>query len=144
MFKLDVIIEIPKGSNLKYEYDRSTKEITIDRKLDGEDVYPQAYGFIPEALDWDGDELDVLVFSSYQFKSGNKVSVRIIGAMEMVDDGEKDTKLLAVDLNDKSLNGVNDLKDIDKKYLDEIRYFFETYKRFRKQLVIVNDFKNVK
>jgi inorganic pyrophosphatase len=51
MFKLRVIIEIPKGSNLKYEYDRSTKKITIDRKLDENDVYPQAYGFIPEALD---------------------------------------------------------------------------------------------
>lgn len=143
MLKLNIIVEIPKGSNLKYEYNRKTKKIEIDRKLDENDVYPQAYGFIPEALDWDGDELDVLVFSTKEFKPGTHVKVKIVGAMEMIDDGKTDTKLLAVNLDDKKYCDINDYKELPKKSLEEIKYFFETYKRFRNQTVIVKGFKDV-
>jgi inorganic pyrophosphatase len=142
MLKLNVIIEIPKGSNLKYEYDRKTKKISIDRKLDENDVYPQAYGFIPEALDYDGDELDILVFSTKEFKPGSHTSINVIGAMEMIDDGETDTKLLGVDLSDHKFQKISDLKELPKKMLEEIKYFFETYKRFRNQTVIVKGFKD--
>lgn len=143
MFQLSVIIEIPKGSNLKYEYDRKTKAITIDRKLDENDVYPQAYGFIEEALDWDGDELDVLVFSTKEFKPGSHAKVKIVGAMDMIDDGETDTKLFAVDLDDSKFQNINNFHELPKETLQEIKYFFETYKRFRNQTVIVRGFKDV-
>lgn len=142
MLNLDIIIEIPKGSNLKYEYDRKTKKISIDRKLDENDVYPQSYGFIPEALDWDGDELDVLVFSNKEFKPGTHAKVKIIGAMEMIDDGETDTKLIGVDLDDHKFKDIDNLKQLPKQSLKEIKYFFETYKRFRNQTVIVKGFKD--
>jgi inorganic pyrophosphatase len=142
--ELNIIIEIPKGSNLKYEYDRKTKTISIDRKLDENDVYPQAYGFIPEALDWDGDELDVLVFSSRTFKPGDQVKIKIIGGMEMIDDGETDTKLLGVEISDKKYGDINDLSQLDKNLLHEIQHFFQTYKRFRNQTVIVKGFKDAK
>jgi inorganic pyrophosphatase len=93
---LDVTIEIPKNSNIKYEYDRKTGKISVDRILYGPSVYPQNYGFLPEALDWDGDELDVLVFADQSFQPGIIVPARIVGALEMIDNGETDTKLIAV------------------------------------------------
>jgi inorganic pyrophosphatase len=93
---LNVTIEIPKHSNVKYEYDRKSGKIFVDRILFGPSVYPQNYGFTPDALDWDGDELDVLVFADQQFQPGIIVPTKIIGAMEMIDNKETDTKLIGV------------------------------------------------
>ena len=140
--KLNVIIEIPKNSNVKYEFDRKTGQIIVDRILFGSDHYPQNYGFIKEALDWDGDELDCLVISDQSFMPGVVVPARIIGAMEMIDDGETDTKLISVIDCDPRYKHINSLKDLSSHLLDEIKAFFETYKILQKKSVKILGFQD--
>ncbi len=142
--KLDVIIEIPKHSNVKYEYDRVTKEISVDRILYGANVYPQNYGFIKEALDWDGDELDALVIADQSFTPGIKVPVRILGAMEMIDDGETDTKLITVIACDKRYEHIKTLKQLPEHLKAEIQNFFEQYKTLQEKNVKVLGFQDAK
>lgn len=140
---LNVTIEIPKNSKIKYEYDRETKQISVDRILYGPSAYPHNYGFIKEALDWDGDELDVLVISDQEFLPGISVPTRIIGAMEMIDGGETDTKLIGVIACDPRYNHVNALTDLNQHLLSEIKDFFETYKNLQKKKVEIKGFKDV-
>ncbi|WP_027123868.1 inorganic diphosphatase [Mycoplasmoides pirum] len=142
-FKLNVKIEIPKKSSVKYEFDRKSGEIIVDRILYGSDYYPQNYGFIKEALDWDGDELDCLVISDQSFMPGVIVPTRIIGAMEMIDGGETDTKLIGVIDCDPRYSHINSLKDINNHLLDEIKVFFETYKILQKKSVNIIGFQDV-
>ncbi len=140
--KLNVTIEIPKRSNVKYEFDRKTKQISVDRILFGTEVYPQNYGFIKEALDWDGDELDALVVSDHSFMPGVNVPVRVIGAMEMIDDGETDTKLITVIDCDPRFKNINKLTDLSEHTLKEIKNFFETYKLLQNKSVVIKGFKD--
>lgn len=139
---VNVIIEIPKNSSVKYEYNRATGQIAVDRILFGPNVYPENYGFIPDALDWDGDELDVLVFADQPFSPGIAVPTRILGAMHMVDDGETDTKLIGVIDCDPRFKGYQKLEDLPQHKLAVIREFFETYKRLQHKEVKVGDFKD--
>lgn len=141
--KLDVIIEIPKHSNIKYEYDRVTKQISVDRILYGANIYPQNYGFIQDALDWDGDELDALVIADQAFIPGIKVPVRILGAMEMIDNGETDTKLITVIDCDKRYEHIASLKDVPNHIKEEIKNFFEQYKQLQKKDVKVIGFQDL-
>lgn len=140
--KLNVTIEIPKKSNVKYEFDRKTKQISVDRILFGSESYPQNYGFIKEALDWDGDELDALVISDHSFMPGVIVPVRLIGAMEMIDDGETDTKLITVIDCDPRFKNINSLNDVAPHTLKEIQGFFEGYKKLQNKNVVVKGFKD--
>lgn len=140
--KLNVTIEIPKKSNVKYEFDRKTKQISVDRILFGTEVYPQNYGFIKEALDWDGDELDALVIADHSFMPGVSVPVRVIGAMEMIDDNETDTKLITVIDCDPRFKNINSLKDVSEHTLAEIKNFFETYKLLQKKNVVIKGFQD--
>lgn len=140
--KIEVTIEIPKHSNVKYEYDRQTKSIKVDRILFGSEVYPQNYGFLPEALDWDGDELDIFVLSDQSFMPGVKVPARIIGAMEMIDSGETDTKLIGVIDCDPRYSHINSINDINEHLLKEISNFFQNYKILQNKKVVVKGFKD--
>ena len=140
--KLEAIIEIPKESNVKYEYDRKTGAIKVDRILYGSEVYPQNYGFIPEALDWDGDELDILIFAGQAFQPGVRVPVRILGAMEMIDSGETDTKLIGVMDCDPRYTHYQKLSDVPEHLLKEIANFFENYKKLQNKSVIVKGFRD--
>lgn len=142
--KVNVTIEIPKHSNVKYEYDRKTKSIKVDRILYGSEVYPQNYGFLPEALDWDGDELDIFVISDQTFMPGVQVPARIIGAMEMIDSGETDTKLIGVIDCDPRYNNINSLEDLNEHLLKEISNFFQNYKILQNKKVIVKGFHDAK
>lgn len=142
--KLKVTIEIPKGSKIKYEYDRKTGQINVDRILYGPSAYPQNYGFIPEALDWDGDELDMLVLADQSFQPGVNVPVRVLGAMEMIDGGETDTKLIGVIDCDPRYDFLKEFNDIPRHWLDEIQDFFMTYKNLQNKKVIVKGFKDEK
>lgn len=139
---VNVIIEIPKRSNVKYEYNRVDKSISVDRILYGSEVYPQNYGFLSEALDYDGDELDMLVIADQSFMPGIKVPARIIGAMEMVDNGETDTKLIGVIDCDPRFSHINTLADVSEHLLKEINNFFQNYKILQKKQVIVKGFKD--
>ncbi len=127
-----VNIEIPKNSNIKYEYDRSINKIRVDRILREGFFYPANYGYIAEALDWDGDELDVLVYSQEKFLPGVSLNARIIGAMKMIDDGETDTKLITVHANDYRLDKIQTLQDLPKTFLNEVKKFFSTYKNWKR------------
>ncbi len=139
---IDVVIEIPKLSNIKYEYNRQTGKISIDRILYGSNVYPENYGFIPNALDWDGDELDILVIADQPFNPGIIVPTRILGAMKMIDDGETDTKLIGVIDCDPRYKDYQSLSDLPKHKLDVIKDFFENYKNLQHKSVNVGEFKD--
>ncbi|MCP4336939.1 MAG: inorganic diphosphatase [Mycoplasma sp.] len=133
MKNLNVTIEIQKGSNIKYEYDRSKGKIVVDRILRDGFKYPANYGFVSEALDWDGDELDVLVYSDETFQAGVELEARIIGAMKMIDDGETDTKLIAIHADDYRLNDIKSMEDLPKEWLDSLKTFFSTYKNWKRE-----------
>ncbi|EFF41551.1 inorganic diphosphatase [Mycoplasmopsis alligatoris] len=142
---IEVKIEIQKNSRVKYEYDRAKKQLVVDRILREDFVYPCNYGFIPNALDWDGDELDVLVYSQETFVPGAMLNARIIGAMKMIDDGETDTKLIAVHADDYRLDKINDLADLPRPFLDQVETFFSTYKNWKREgITSVDGFENVK
>ena len=132
MKELIVNIEIPKGSNIKYEYNRKTGKIEVDRILRDGFKYPANYGYLAEALDWDGDELDVLVYSENAFVPGCSLKARVIGAMKMIDDGETDTKLIAIHADDYRLAEIKTLDDLPKRWLKEVETFFTTYKNWKR------------
>ncbi|WP_036451997.1 inorganic diphosphatase [Mycoplasma buteonis] len=137
-------VEIQKNSRIKYEFNRKTNQIEVDRILRGDFVYPCNYGFIPEALDWDGDELDVLIYSPETFIPGVAVNVRIIGAMKMIDDGETDTKLIGVHADDYRLDNINSLNELPEPFLDSVKTFFSTYKNWKRPgITIVDGFEDV-
>lgn len=129
---IEMMVEIPKKSNIKYEYDRADKKIHVDRIMRGDFVYPCNYGFIPTALDWDGDELDVLLYSEEKFSPGVLLNARIVGAMKMNDSGETDTKIIAVHEDDYRLSKIKTLKDLPEPFLMEIEMFFNNYKNYKK------------
>ena len=126
--EMNTIIEIPSGSNNKYEIDKDTGLIKLDRANYSAAAYPFDYGFVPQTLWHDGDALDVIVLTTYPLAVGILVAVRPVAVMEMVDSGESDYKIIAVPTEDKRWEDVQDLGDLNKHTLKEIRHFFETYK----------------
>jgi|SRR5665213_1659843 len=126
--EFNVIIEIPKGSNNKYEIDKATGLIKLDRANYSAAAYPFDYGFAPQTLWEDNDPLDVIVLTTYPLSPGILVAVRPVAVIEMIDSGESDYKVLAVPVEDKRWEDVNDLSDINKHMLKEFQHFFETYK----------------
>lgn len=142
---VEMKVEIQKDSQIKYEYNRATGNIEVDRILRGDFKYPSTYGFIPTALDWDGDELDVLLFSEENFMPGVVLKARIIGAMKMIDSGETDTKLIAVHADDYRLDNISKLEDLPKSWIQDVEHFFSHYKDWKKpNLTKVSGFENVK
>ncbi|MEX0910283.1 MAG: inorganic diphosphatase [Candidatus Paceibacterota bacterium] len=135
--ELNVIVEIPKLSRIKYELDKETGLIMVDRVLYSPMHYPANYGFVPQSLWEDGDPLDVLVMSHEPFSPGCLVKARAIGVMEMTDDGDSDAKVLAVPISDPRYKNIKDIKDIDEHTLEEIKHFFKVYKDLQKKEVIV-------
>ncbi len=126
--EINCIIEIPKGSNNKYEIDKETGLIKLDRANYTNTAYPFDYGFAPQTLWEDGDALDVIMLSTYALSTGILVNARPIGIMEMIDDGESDYKVLAVPVDDRRWEDVKDLADLNQHTLREFKHFFETYK----------------
>ncbi len=138
--EFNVIIEIPKWSKNKYEIDKKTGLIKLDRALKTAQDYPFDYGFAPRTLWEDGDALDVIVFSTYPLATGILVVVRPVGVMRMIDSGEGDDKILAVPTEDPRWNEIKDLDDLNKHSLKEIKHFFETYKEIEGKKVKVTGF----
>ena len=135
---IPVIIEIPKGSSNKYEYDIKTKTIHLDRVLYGANFYPGEYGFINETLDWDGDPLDVISLSTYPTTPGCIVDIRILGTMRMIDDGEIDTKLIGVVAHDPRFEQILTIQDVPPHFINEIEDFFNNYKNLQNKKVVIN------
>lgn len=129
--EFNVIIEIPKGSNNKYEIDKETGLIALDRANYSTAPYPVDYGFAPQTLWEDNDALDVAVLTTWPLNVGVVVKVRPVAVIEMIDDGESDFKIIAVPVKDRRWEGVQDLKDINSHQLKEITHFFETYKSLK-------------
>lgn len=128
---INVIIEIPKGSKNKYEIDKATGLIALDRAMHTSQDYPFDYGFVPQTLWDDDDALDVIILTTYSLSSGVLVRVRPVGLLNMIDGGEKDDKVLAVPVSDPRWDDVTDLSDINKHTLKEIKHFFTTYKQLQ-------------
>ncbi len=125
---LNVIVEIPKGSQNKYEYDKKYNIITLDRILFSPLHYPGDYGFVPNTLGEDGDPLDALVMVSIRTFPGCLIKARPIGVLKMLDNGEGDAKLLCVPVSDPRMSHIHDLKQINRHVLQEIAHFFKVYK----------------
>ena len=129
--EFNTIIEIPKGSPNKYEIDKETGLIKLDRVNYSAAPYPFDYGFAPQTLWDDNDPLDVIVLTSYPLHPGILVAVRSVAVMEMIDSGDSDYKLIAVPVEDKRWEDVKDLADLNKHTLKEYQHFFETYKALK-------------
>jgi inorganic pyrophosphatase len=126
--EVTAVIEIPSGSRNKYELDKETGLLKLDRVLYSAVHYPSDYGFIPRTLHEDGDPLDVLVLVKEQTFPGCMIDVRPIGVLRMLDRGEPDDKILGVPLHDPAHEEYFDIADIPQHMLREIEYFFSTYK----------------
>lgn len=129
--EINVIIEIPKGSHNKYEIDKETGLIKLDRANYSDAAFPYDYGFVPQTLWEDGDALDVIVLTTYPLQTGILVAVRPVAVMEMVDSGESDFKIIAVPTEDKRWEDVQDLADLNKHTIKEFQHFLETYKALK-------------
>ncbi len=137
---MHVIIEIPKGSKNKYEIDKETGLIALDRVMHTAQDVPYDYGFIPQTLWEDGDPLDVVVLTTYPLFPGLLVKVRPVGLVDMVDSGEGDVKIIAVPASDPRWEHVQDLADVNKHTLKEIEHYFLTYKQIQKKEVVIKGF----
>ncbi|EAC1839321.1 inorganic diphosphatase [Campylobacter lari] len=128
--KLNAVIEIPYGSNIKYELDKESGAIMVDRVMYSAMFYPANYGFIPNTLADDGDPIDVLVLNEYPIQAGAVIPCRLIGVLLMEDESGMDEKLLAVPVSkiDPRYDDIKTLNDLPKASLEKIKNFFETYK----------------
>ena len=139
--KINVIIEINKGSKNKYEIDKETGLIALDRVMHTSQDFPFDYGFVPQTLWEDGDALDVVVLTTYPLFPGVLVRVRPVAVMDMVDTGEADVKIIAVPVDDPRFSDVQDLADVNPHTLKEIEHFFTTYKKIQNKVVTISGFK---
>jgi inorganic pyrophosphatase len=135
--EINVIIETPKGSNNKYEVDKDTGLIKLDRANYTSSAYPFDYGFVPQTLWEDNDPLDVIVLTTYPLSPGIMVAVRPVAVMDMIDSGEGDAKIIAVPVDDKRWDDIQDLGDLNKHMLKEYQHFFETYKSLKGKPAVV-------
>jgi len=142
---LYVLIEVPKGCPIKYEFDKDLGMLVVDRYLHSPLFYPGDYGTIAQTLCGDGDPLDALVIVSSPGNMGTLVRVRPIGVLEMEDEKGKDDKLICVPIKDPRWDHVKDIKDLPDHFVKEIAHFFETYKALEpKKWVKIKETKGAK
>ncbi len=136
------IIEIPKNTRAKYELDKKSGMLIMDRVIFSSMYYPANYGFIPQTYCDDKDPLDILVLSQINIVPMCIVSAKVIGVMHMLDDGEKDDKIIAVAENDMSVNYIDDISELPAHFFKELRNFFEDYKKLENKTVEIEEFQN--
>jgi inorganic pyrophosphatase len=141
---INVIIEVPKGSKNKYEIDKETGIIALDRAMHTAQDFPCDYGFVPQTLWDDGDAVDVIVLSTFPLTPGILVRVRPVGIMNMIDSGDADDKIIGVPEADPRWADVKDIEDVNKHALREIEHFYSTYKKLQNKVVEVTGFKGAK
>jgi inorganic pyrophosphatase len=135
--QFNVIIEIPYGSQNKYELDPKTGAIFLDRVLYSSEFYPFNYGFIPSTKAPDGDALDVAVFLTNPVPPGTVIKARAIGIIKKIDSGDQDNCVLAVPVNDPRFADILDISDLPKHILVEIEDFFACYKRLQNKVCTI-------
>ncbi|MBO5526154.1 MAG: inorganic diphosphatase [Clostridia bacterium] len=135
----EALIEIPKGSKLKYELDKETGLLRLDRVLYTSTHYPANYGFIPRTLADDGDPLDVLVLCSEPVYPMTLIRCYPIGVITMVDDGALDEKIIAIPFKEPSYNNYYDIHELPKHTFDEMMHFFEVYKTLEHKQTAVKE-----
>lgn len=136
------IIEIPKHTRAKYELDKESGLLKLDRVLYSSVYYPANYGFIPQTYCDDNDPLDILILSQITIVPMCIVSAKVIGVMRMMDGGEHDDKIIAVAENDMSVNHYTDISELPDHFINEMRNFFEDYKKLEHKTVVVKEFQN--
>ncbi len=139
---INVIIEIQKGSKNKYELDKETGLIMLDRVMHTGQDYPFDYGFVPNTLWHDGDPLDVVLISTYSLLPGILLEAKVLGVMNMIDAGESDAKIIAVPAKDPRFDHINDLSDVPAHTIKEYQHFFETYKIIQNKKVTIPSIDN--
>ncbi|MFY7653185.1 MAG: inorganic diphosphatase [Chitinophagaceae bacterium] len=138
--EVNTIIEIPMGSRCKYEIDKPSGLLKMDRVIYSSFYYPMNYGFIPQTYGGDHDPLDILVLTSLAVDPLTIMEARVIGVMQMVDGGEADDKIIAVAVNDPSVNHYFNIEELPNHTLNELRHFFEEYKTLENKTVKVEEF----
>lgn len=138
--EINVVVEINKGSKNKYEIDKKTGLIALDRVLHSAQDFPFDYGFVPQSLWEDNDPVDVMILTTYPLIPGILVRVRPVGLMDMIDSGEGDSKIIAVPVDDPRWAHVQDLKDVNPHTIREIEHFYSTYKELQKKKIEVKGF----
>ncbi|MBI5816412.1 MAG: inorganic diphosphatase [Nitrospinae bacterium] len=139
---VNAFIEIERNSRLKLELDKTTGLLKVDRVLHGAVHYPHSYGFIPQSYCEDHDPIDIFVLCSETIPSGTMVESRVIGMMEMLDQGELDDKVIAVAANDPAYDEIFNISQLPRYKRDELKKFFEEYKTLENKEVKVKDFLN--
>lgn len=140
--QVNALIEIPQGSRAKYEIDKSTGLLKLDRVIYSSFHYPVNYGFIPKTLGEDGDPLDVLVICSESIQPLCLVEATVIGNMQMIDNGEKDDKIIAVATKDPSVNHYTNIDSLPAHFKAVLRNYFEQYKVLENKVVLIDNFQD--
>ena len=139
----DAVIEISKGSKMKYELDKETGMLKLDRVLHTSTHYPANYGFIPKTYAEDNDPLDVLVLCSEKIEPMALVHCYPIGVISMVDNGAPDDKIIAIPFGDPTYNGYKDISQLPPHIFDEMIHFFKVYKMLENKSTAIDEAKGV-
>lgn len=139
---VNAVIEIPRGSRAKYEVDKETGLLRLDRVIYSSFHYPVNYGFIPQTLAKDKDPLDILVLCSQSLQALCLVEAHVIGNMQMIDQGVADDKIIAVAAQDPSVNHIGSMEELPKHFLAELKNFFEQYKVLENKKVAIENFQD--
>lgn len=140
--KFIAVIEISKGSKNKYELDKETGLLILDRVLFTSTHYPANYGFVPRTLSEDGDPLDVFVYCTQEIQPMSLVECRPIGAIDMIDNNQIDTKIIAVPLGDPTYSNYDEIDNLPPHLIDELMHFLRVYKELEGKHTEISKFYN--